>query len=202
MKAKRPKKTTGRIGEEIAATWLIRNGFTPRLRNQPGIPFDILCEGRRLEVKASLPRGNGYWGFNIHRHGKLDESKCDGYILVFFGLADGLAKAFVVASPVGRKVLTVHRAHVNAEQWKSREISRELILQLPAGYSGEFESRFNKPKRELTPKKPKEPIVRRCFYAKRDDEQLLAALRQSFGENNFAVLVRQGLLALAREKGL
>lgn len=45
-------------------------------------PFDLLVDGRRIEVKSATPRtdgGNLFWLFNLHRHGVIAEDY-DAYV--------------------------------------------------------------------------------------------------------------------------
>lgn len=63
--------------------WLQMAGY-PIITSPYNSPYDALCNGKRLEIKISQLRNSRqgwHWKFNIHRHGKLDESEVDAYIL-------------------------------------------------------------------------------------------------------------------------
>lgn len=43
--------------------------------------FDSLINRKRIEIKCGKIQSYGIWKFNIHRHGKLDESSVDFYVI-------------------------------------------------------------------------------------------------------------------------
>jgi len=49
--------------------------------------FDFWVNGRRVEFKTARPtqtkRQSPYWQFSLHRHGKLNESDIDFYVVCF-----------------------------------------------------------------------------------------------------------------------
>jgi hypothetical protein len=186
------KPNIGRMGEEISLTWLMRNGFVPRPMRARS-PFDILCEQRRLEVKTS-PEKDGYWHFNIHRRGVLAESTCDAYILVMLG---DPTLMYVVPSPIGCKVLTVHRAHLCHLHWINRAITRDRILRVNQGWTYRYDQM------ERTCSSPFPPANRgpRSFRPTEHDETLIANLTKRM-QVDFSTLVRAGLNRLAEVNGV
>lgn len=78
----------GNNGQDAVYSRLHEFGRRVRMGGRAGIgadKWDILVDDRwHVEVKTARPReinGSVGWYFNIHRHGVLDESKVDLYIL-------------------------------------------------------------------------------------------------------------------------
>jgi hypothetical protein len=101
----------GISGEERVRNWL--NGYGIKSEHAGySSPYDLICDGRRIEVKtASMCADNGIptWRVNIHRHGKLDESNVDFYVIRledFPGMKAALH--LVVPSPIERSTLNIN----------------------------------------------------------------------------------------------
>jgi hypothetical protein len=74
-------------------------------------PYDLLTKnGLRIEVKYSSynPKRN-HWVFNIYRHGVLDESQADFYVLWLEPIQPLLKQHLyiVLPAPVGQKVIKI-----------------------------------------------------------------------------------------------
>lgn len=113
-------ESRGKSGESRVAAVLLSYGRTvSRARMRQGIaaePFDLLVDGKPIEVKTSIPQldGNGskrtitVWRFNIHRHSVLKEQNLFGYILRFDdfpGTRSALHMFF--KAPLRRKVMSI-----------------------------------------------------------------------------------------------
>lgn len=64
----------------VVAALLRQYGYKAEICSSYTSPYDLLVNGKRVEVKACARRESGDWSFNIHRHGVLDESQTDVYI--------------------------------------------------------------------------------------------------------------------------
>ncbi len=95
--------------DELAVcSWLQRRGLRPE-RSGYGDPHDIICRktGMRVEVK-SAKLSHGFWKFNIHRHGKLNESQVDAYILRLNGIPFSKnAIHLILPSPLRRYTINI-----------------------------------------------------------------------------------------------
>lgn len=69
--------------------------------------FDLLVEDKRVEVKCARPGQDGQWVINIHRHGKLDESKVDVYIVRLEGIPGHKKAALHLLFPAPLNVHTL-----------------------------------------------------------------------------------------------
>ncbi len=72
-------------------------------------PYDLLVgEKHRVEVKVCARRTDGFWFFNIHRHGILDESSVDAYILRLEQVPEfKCALHLVIPAPIKRSTVTI-----------------------------------------------------------------------------------------------
>lgn len=117
----------GREAEEFVMRSLRVRGLSVK-RMAYNSPFDLLVGDKRVEVKASRPtsdKGGARWVINIHRHGVLDESKIDVYVILLDLSIYGKKKPLVliIPSPVESKtlnysldsLLTIH--HWQIENW-------------------------------------------------------------------------------------
>ena len=91
---------------------LLRNhGYDVKFMPSRGTPspYDLLVNFRRVEVKVCpLSGSRGQWQFNIHRHGVLDESMVDVYILRLERVPGFKAALhLVIPSPIGQRVLII-----------------------------------------------------------------------------------------------
>ena len=70
-------------------------------------PFDVVVNGKRVEIKVStFHEDKGGWFFNIHRHGKIDESNVDFYLLCLKSQTD----IFVLRpSPTGKLTILISK---------------------------------------------------------------------------------------------
>ncbi len=71
-----------RTSEDRILVWLrmsLKSGAVCRMNRSS--PFDAVCCGKRVEFKAGTLRNDGTWLFNIHRHGVVNESQVDVYVL-------------------------------------------------------------------------------------------------------------------------
>lgn len=92
-----------------AVRWLVK--FIPDASQAPfRAKYDILANGKRIEAKQS-EFGSGRkqaWFFNIHRHGVVEESQVDFYILRLE--AAPIFKAaihLVLPAPIGRPTIVI-----------------------------------------------------------------------------------------------
>ena len=75
-------------------------------------PFDILVDGKiRVEVKTCssvMKKGTPHWFFNIHRHGKLNESGVDAYVLRMENVPySKYAMHLLFLAPLGKKSVLI-----------------------------------------------------------------------------------------------
>lgn len=103
----------GRKAETKVATLLGKMGCSVKACSYDH-PFDLMVNGRRVEVKAAMPslREGKYqytvWHFNLHRHGVLSESLVDFYVLRLDGVPDFKAAIhLVIPAPVKRKTISI-----------------------------------------------------------------------------------------------
>jgi len=72
--------------------------------NRGTLPYDVLTKnGLRIEVKDSIRNKRGEWVFNFARHGKLDESEVDFYVLCCRGLSKHYRVFVVIPAPMRLK---------------------------------------------------------------------------------------------------
>lgn len=94
---------------QIAATQVLRKmGLLPILMPWSH-PYDVLCNGVRVEIKTGRPQQGkkNCWAVNIHRHGVLKE-QCDFY--VFRLESSGKPIHLVVPAPVRRLTIVFSEA--------------------------------------------------------------------------------------------
>ena len=102
----------GKKAEIAICKWLRQVHKIPsQVVTQYKAPFDILANGYRVECKVSsynkLPYGWG-WSFNIHRHGILNESQTDFYVLKLCNVPGFIyAIHLVVPAPIGIPVVII-----------------------------------------------------------------------------------------------
>jgi hypothetical protein len=97
----------GKPGEKAAYEWFRRCGLETSYAGYYS-PFDLAVNGWRVEVKTGDIDADGEWGFNIHRHGKLDESHVDFYVFVLNGMPYLKGSLFMVRdAPIGTKTMRV-----------------------------------------------------------------------------------------------
>lgn len=109
-----PRRVEWAAQEDAIAAFLRRWKITFK-RNGYYHHWDATTDtGARLEFKASTwSYETGQWSFNIHRHGKLDESQVDFYVLRLE--STGIAKAFlgqaaihlVIPAPIGTPTIFI-----------------------------------------------------------------------------------------------
>jgi len=85
-------------------------------------PFDLLVNGKRVEVKVARKNERFLWHLNIHRHGKLDESNVDVYAILLDLRQVGKKKPLLLLrpAPIGAAtiaysidtLLTIHNSQI------------------------------------------------------------------------------------------
>lgn len=91
---------TGRNGEMVVNNWLRNRGYESELTSYHS-PFDLRCNGKRVEVKCAK-YCHGEWVFNIHRKGVLNESEVDVYIFRLEQVPDSKAAIhLILPAPIG-----------------------------------------------------------------------------------------------------
>src|SRR5690349_10198844 len=71
-------------------------------------PFDVTADGVRVEVKDSeIDPNKQLWRFNLHRHGALDESQTDCYVLCLRGLAKCARLFVILPAPQNKKTIQI-----------------------------------------------------------------------------------------------
>jgi hypothetical protein len=122
----------GTHAQGCVASLLRSKGFDVELRDYAS-PFDLLVNGRRVEVKAARPTSwstkNGrhsytLWRLNLHRHGRLTENEVDFYV---FRLEDvpefRNAVHLVVPSPAKSKTVSLTLRSLIGGKW-AKHINR------------------------------------------------------------------------------
>jgi hypothetical protein len=111
---------TGIDGQQQVYAWLRLQGFET-FQADYNAKYDILCNGKKVEVKTA-EYVNGGWSVNIHRHGILNESDVDLYVLrLEGGPLFKYAIHLIIPAPVGklrinitpRSLLTRYARHYN-----------------------------------------------------------------------------------------
>jgi len=102
----------GRESVYAVAAWLEAHGFKVKRLPTSGpndLPYDLLVNGeKRVEVKVCFRRDDGNWKFNIHRHGILDESNVDVYVLRLEGVPDFKAALhLIIPAPLGSMTIAI-----------------------------------------------------------------------------------------------
>ena len=99
----------GREGVYAVAAWLGNSGYPAAIPKRHTSPFDLLCAGKRIEVKVSPRRPyDNKWFFNIHRHGILSESEVDVYILRLENVPDCKAAIhLIIPAPIGKPTVGI-----------------------------------------------------------------------------------------------
>lgn len=110
--------------EHYVSRVLQNKGYSVR-NTKHQAPFDILCNGKRVEVKVARCHSRLQWRVNIHRHGKLSEENVDAYIFVldFRHLDKKKPLLLLRKAPIGStavsytldSLLTVHNKDI--ENW-------------------------------------------------------------------------------------
>lgn len=108
------KMAHGIMDQSLAVEW-IRRQF-PAAVVTPAeycAPFDVVVNGRRIEIKsANFSSNRGAWSFNIHRHGKLDESQVD-YYLFRLNLVDRPPEHMLFPAPIGLYVAYIYATNLD-----------------------------------------------------------------------------------------
>lgn len=96
---------------KTVAMLLRGHGYTVKFMPTRGekSPYDLLVNWNRVEVKVCpFLKNKNEWQFNIHRHGSLDESMVDVYILRLEKVPGFKAAIhLVIPSPIGQKVVHI-----------------------------------------------------------------------------------------------
>lgn len=110
--------------ERYACNILRAKGFSVKTMRYKS-PFDLLCNGKRVEVKVARLNSRLNWSVNIHRHGQTDEKNVDVYIFLLDLRHLGKKKplALIREAPVGSatvnfsldSLLTIHNGDI--ENW-------------------------------------------------------------------------------------
>jgi hypothetical protein len=101
----------GREAEYKVRSVLLTHGRKVQL-GRHNEPFDLLIDGKtRIEVKTCgsvVNKGVPRWFFNVHRHGTLDESEVDAYVLRMENVPfSKYAMHLLFLSPVGKKAIVI-----------------------------------------------------------------------------------------------
>ena len=87
----------------------------------------LIIDGLRVEVKQSSLSSGKWWKINLHRHGILDESDVDAYLLLLNGVpgvAGGMSLYLIIPAPQNVKGLAISFSSLmrqwrdNIEAWK------------------------------------------------------------------------------------
>jgi len=87
----------------------------------------LIIDGLRVEVKQSSLSSGKWWKVNLHRHGVLDESDVDAYLLLLNGVpgvAGGMSLYLIIPAPQNVKGLAISFSSLmrqwrdNIEAWK------------------------------------------------------------------------------------
>ena len=114
----------GTSAEKKIVDALRKRGFKS-IRAPYRSPFDLVVDGARVEVKCARSTSKGRWVVNFHRHGILDESKVDAYIVRLMDVPSSLFPIHLVfKAPTGtlsvgytfRSLVTDYASSV--ENWK------------------------------------------------------------------------------------
>lgn len=90
-------------------------------------PFDLLVNNSlRVEVKYARPSDGWLWRINFHRHGELDETNVDFYVVMLDGIPGFAKKAMflVFPAPAAVKSMTftfatlLRKHHRHIDNWK------------------------------------------------------------------------------------
>ena len=85
-------------------------------------PFDILCDGRKIEVKTARSRminrksRTPSHRFNIHRHNILRE-RCEFYILRLEKAIGEAAVYILMPAPIRRKTFAISKLSLERGEW-------------------------------------------------------------------------------------
>ena len=115
----------GVVAERYATQVLRHKGFSVRVMKRG--PYDLLVDGKRIEVKAATPNSRLLWQVNLHRHGKLNEASVDFYVILLDmrRLQKKKPLVLVMPAPTGSPVLnlsiesllTIYKKYV--EDWEA-----------------------------------------------------------------------------------
>lgn len=99
----------GREAVYAVAAWLGAHGYPVSIQKEHTSPFDLLCAGKRIEVKVSPRRpSDNIWFFNIHRHGIMSEGAVDVYILRLENVPDfKYAIHLIIPAPIGKATVQI-----------------------------------------------------------------------------------------------
>lgn len=98
------------------SAWLRSHGLIATAVKSYLAKWDLECKGKRIEVKSGgalqIVSSSGSfqtrWQFNIHRHGVLDESQVDVYILRLEDVPEFTSAIhLIVPAPIGREVVKI-----------------------------------------------------------------------------------------------
>lgn len=108
-KVKRLSKTAkGNESVERIASVLHSRGYHVKSKLPYNSKFDLLCNGKRVEVKTADMREDNSWVVNIHRHGILDEGQVDVYVFELHALFFPSPVLLFFPAPIGAKTLAFH----------------------------------------------------------------------------------------------
>lgn len=103
------RRMVGHIGEARVAAYLASFGMKVDRNIPPGSGYDMMINNAyRAEIKTARSHDpyNPVWAINFHRHGKLDESNVDLYIIRLDGVSFMTAGIYLLfRAPVGIKTL-------------------------------------------------------------------------------------------------
>src|SRR5271157_4882764 len=99
--------------------WLRLKGFNP-IKTHCSCAYDLMVNDKRVEVKECRPttkphKGNDgisrrytEWQANIHRHGKVNESSCDVYIVRLVGIPEFSSAVYLILpAPLKKPTLRI-----------------------------------------------------------------------------------------------
>lgn len=96
-------------GEVAIIRWLERNGLKPKIEKYKSL-YDATVNGWHVEFKSSqYSKLHRTWTINIHRHGIMNESETDYYIVRLIGIPDipRWSVFFILKAPIKRFVVVV-----------------------------------------------------------------------------------------------
>jgi hypothetical protein len=98
-------------------------------------------DGALVDVKLAKPMKSGKWMVNIHRHGELDESGVDAYLILLSGVPgnDSMLLYLVLPAPVNRPVFAFSTSSLiriyngAVDDWETlRRIAKRASKNAPA----------------------------------------------------------------------
>jgi hypothetical protein len=102
------------------------------VRSSKGRDSTLIVDGANVSVKIASPSAAGKWKVNIHRHGVLDESGVDAYLICLHGVpGNGVMPIYLILpAPVNRSCYAFTTSSLiriyagNVEDW---ETLREIV---------------------------------------------------------------------------